>query len=227
MRGIPLIYYVWHPYTHVYNIMWRKFLPLFAHITAPVFEACVRMYNQPKLIVTERNLAALSQPRTYGHRCSKKKLPCFQGRGDQAALHTHDGLRILRGLDGLLNYYLRSGTLSAYLHLGRARRRIGHSSYVCISVPYWSTCGPCCSSRSKNGLCPHNLLRTTVQYAIAQRRAGGHHMEECWESLLAKLPAGCKQHPDKHTTDDASDLFRNIPPSSSTCNGVPLRKCVC
>ena len=38
------------------------------------------------------------------------------------------------------------------------------------------------------------------------------HVEECCEALLTKLRARCKQHPDKHTVDEAGDLFRIIPP---------------
>ena len=37
LRGISLMYGVWHPYKHVCNIIWRKFFPLFSYITAPVF----------------------------------------------------------------------------------------------------------------------------------------------------------------------------------------------
>ena len=45
LRGISLIYGVWHPYKHVCNIIWRKFFPLFSYITAPVFGAGARIYN--------------------------------------------------------------------------------------------------------------------------------------------------------------------------------------
>ena len=41
---------------------------------------------------------------------------------------------------------------------------------------------------------------------------GAAHVEERCEALLAKLRARCTQHPDKHTADEAGDLFRTIPP---------------
>ena len=43
LRGISLICGVWHLYKHVCNIMRHIFLPLFSHITAPMFGA-VRAY---------------------------------------------------------------------------------------------------------------------------------------------------------------------------------------
>ena len=43
LRGISLVYGVWHPYRHVCNIIRRKFFPLFAYITTPAFGA-VRAY---------------------------------------------------------------------------------------------------------------------------------------------------------------------------------------
>ena len=41
---------------------------------------------------------------------------------------------------------------------------------------------------------------------------GAAHVEECCEALLAKLRARCKQHLDKHTAEEAGDLFRTMPP---------------
>ena len=37
------------------------------------------------------------------------------------------------------------------------------------------------------------------------------HVEECCEAVLAKLRAWCKQHPDKHTSDVAGELFCTMP----------------
>ena len=105
MQGIPLIYGVWHPYKHVCNITWRKFFLLFAHITAPVFEAGARIYNHPKLIVIEKNLASLLLVAPDVRPPLRQKIALLEGRADQAAPNTQDGLRIFRGLDALLNYY--------------------------------------------------------------------------------------------------------------------------
>ena len=41
---------------------------------------------------------------------------------------------------------------------------------------------------------------------------GAAHVEERCEALLAALRAWCKQHPDKHTADEAGYLFRTMPP---------------
>ena len=59
LRGISLIYGVWHPYKHVCNTIRRKFLSSFSFITAPVLRAGARIYNHPKLIVIEKTLATL------------------------------------------------------------------------------------------------------------------------------------------------------------------------
>ena len=43
LRGISLIYGVWHGYKHGCNIIWRKLFPRFSCITAPVFGAGARI----------------------------------------------------------------------------------------------------------------------------------------------------------------------------------------
>ena len=52
-------------------------------------------------------------------------------------------------------------------------------------------------------------------------------MEECCEVLLAKLWARCKQHPDKHTADEAGDLFRTMPPREQAHATESLSESVC
>ena len=106
LRGISLIYGMWHPYKHVCNIIWRKFFPLFSCITAPVFGAGARIYNHPKLIVIEKNIAALLLAAPDVRAQLWQKTTLFEGRADQAALNTEDGLRIFRGLESFLNCYL-------------------------------------------------------------------------------------------------------------------------
>ena len=104
LRGISLIYGLWHPYKHVCNIIWRKFFLLFSYITAPVFGAGARIYNHAKLIVIEKTIATLllAAPNIRAH--FRQKITVFEGRADQGALNTQDGLRILRGLESVLNY---------------------------------------------------------------------------------------------------------------------------
>ena len=106
LRGISLIYGVWHPYKKVCNNIWRKFFPLFSYITAPVFGAGARIYDHPKLIVMEKTIAAFLFVALDVRAQLRQKTTLFEGRADQAALNTQDGLRILRGLESLLNYYL-------------------------------------------------------------------------------------------------------------------------
>ena len=56
---------------------------------------------------------------------------------------------------------------------------------------------------------------------------GAAHVEECCEALLANLRARCKQHPDKHTADEAGDLFRTMPPRQQAGATESLSESVC
>ena len=53
------------------------------------------------------------------------------------------------------------------------------------------------------------------------------HVEGCCEALLAKLRARCKQHLDKHTADEAGDLFRTMPPGQQARATESLSESVC
>ena len=58
--------------------MWRKFFPLFAYITAPLFEVGVRICTHSKLIVIDKIFDVLFlATRTYDHICDKK-LRCLR-----------------------------------------------------------------------------------------------------------------------------------------------------
>ena len=105
-KSISLIYSVWQPYQHVFNIMWRKFFPLFSYIIAPVFWAGAHTCNHPKLIVIEKTIAALLLAAPNMRAQLRQKITLFEGRANQASLHTKDWLRILWGLETLLNYDL-------------------------------------------------------------------------------------------------------------------------
>ena len=80
LRGISLIYGVWHPYKHVCNIIERKFFPLFSYTTAPVFGAGARIYNHRKLFVMEKTMAVffLAAPDIRAH--LRQKITLFEGR---------------------------------------------------------------------------------------------------------------------------------------------------
>ena len=56
---------------------------------------------------------------------------------------------------------------------------------------------------------------------------GAAHVEECCEALLAKLQARCKQHPHKHTADEAGDLFRTMPLRQQARATEALSESVC
>ena len=88
LRGISLIYGVWHPYKHDCNIIWRKFFPLFSYITAPVFGAGARIYNHAKLIVLEKTIAALLLSAPDIRAQLRQNITLFEGRANQAALDT-------------------------------------------------------------------------------------------------------------------------------------------
>ena len=231
LRGISLIYGVWHPYKHVCNIIWRKFFPLFSYITTPVFGAGARIYNHPKLIVIEKTIAALLLSAPDIRAQLRQKITQFEGRANQAALNTQDGLRILRGLESHLNYYLPAIFVVGHLvrnctWAGRAdgtgivatcvlQRCVGLlvdlAGPVAAKMDYVRTI--CCA-----------LLYNTEWH---DDTPGAAHVEECCEALLAKLRARCKQHPDKHTADEAGDLFRTMPPRQEARATESLSESVC
>ena len=105
-RGIWLIYGVRHPHKRFWHIIRRKLFPLFSYVTAPVFGAGARMYKQPKLIVIEKTIVVLLLAPADIQAQLRHKITLLEVRADQAALNTQDALRILQGLESLLNYYL-------------------------------------------------------------------------------------------------------------------------
>ena len=214
--------------------MWRKFFPLFSYITAPVLWAGARIYNHPKHIVTEKAIAALLLAAPYIRAQLQRKIIYFEGRADQAAVNTKDGLRKFWGPESLLNYCLPAIFVVRHLvrsctWAGRADRSGIVATCVlrrCVGLLV-DLAGPAASKM--------DCVRT-ICYALVYN-AQWHddtpiaaHVEECREALLAKLRARCKQHPCNHTADGGGGLFRTMPPpppSALTCSGVPLRKCAC
>ena len=114
-REISLIYGVWHPYKHVCIIIWRKLFSLLSCIAAPVFGAGARAYDHPKPIVIEKTIDALLLAAPDIRAQLRQKLTLFEGRAHQAVLNTQDGLRRLRFLESLLNFYLPSIFVVGYL----------------------------------------------------------------------------------------------------------------
>ena len=216
-----------------YHIAYHiAFCPLFSYITAPVFGAGARINNHPKLIVIEKTITALLFPAPDIQAQLRQKITLFEGCADQAPLNKQDGLRILLGQKPLLHYYLPA--IFVVGHLVRNCTWARHSDGSCIVAT--------CVLRRYMGLLV-DLAGTAVVKMDYVRSIccallyntqwhddtpGAAHVEESCEALLVKLRARYKQHPNKHTADEAGDIFRTMPPPSARmCNGVPLRKCVC
>ena len=232
LRGISLIYGVWHPYKHVCNIIWRKFFPLFSYITAPVFGAGARIYDLHKVIVIEKNIAPLLLAAPDIRAQLRQKIILSEGRAGEATLNTQDGLRILRGLESLLNYYLPA--IFVVGHLVRNCTWAGRADGSgIVATCVLQRCVGLLVDLANPAAAKMDYVRTiccALQYNTQwhDHTPGAAHVEECVEGLQAKLRARCKQHPDNHMADEAGDLFRTMPPlSAGTCNGVPVRKCVC
>ena len=231
LRGISLIYGVWHPYKHVCNIIWRKCFPLFSYITAPVFGAGARIYDHPKLIVIEKTIAALLLAAPDIRAQLRQKIILFEGEDNQAALNTQDGLHILRGLESLLNCYLSA--IFVLGHLVRnctwARRADGTGIVAtcvlqrCVGLLV-DLAGPAAAKMDYVRTICCALLYNTQWH---DDTPGAAHVEECCEGLLAKLRAWCKQHPDKHPADEAGDLFRTMPPREQARATESLSESVC
>ena len=216
LRGISLIYGVWHPYKHVCNIIWRKFFPLFSYITAPVFGAGARIYIHPKLIVTEKTIVVLLLEAPDIRAQLRQKITLFEGRADQAALNTQNGLCFLRGLEFLLNYYLPA--IFVVGHLVRNCTWAGRADGTCIvATCVLQRCVGLLVDLAGPAAAKMDYVRTICCALVYSTQwhddtTGAAHVEERCDALLAKLRARCKQHPDKHTADEAGDLFRTMPP---------------
>ena len=230
-RGISLIYAVWHPCKHVCNIIWRKFFPLFSYINAPVFGAGARIYNHPKLIVIEKTIAALLLAAPGIRAQLRQKITLFEGRADQAALNTQDGLRILWGLESLLSYYLPANFVVGPL-VGNCTSDGRADGTGIVATCVLQRClgllvdlaGPVAAKMDYVRTICCALLYNTQRH---DDTPGAAHVEECCEAVLAKLQARCKQHPDKHTADEAGDLFRTMPPRQQACAMECLSESVC
>ena len=72
-------------------------------------------------------------------------------------------------------------------------------------------------------LCCAPLYNTQCHH----NKPGAAHVDECCEALLAKLRAQCKQHPNKHTAEEAGDLFRTMPPRQEARATECLSQTVC
>ena len=234
LRAISLIYGLWHPYKHVCNIIWRKIFLFFSYITAPVFRAGARTYNHPKLIVIEKTIAALLLAASDIRAQLRQKRTLFEGRADQATLITRDGLHILPGLESLLNRYVPA--IFVVGHLVRTCTWAGRAEGSgMVATCVLQRCVSLLVDLAGRASAKMEYVRTICRALLYNTQwhddtPGAAHFEECCEALLAKLRERCKQHPDKHTAGEAGDLFRTMPPpppSTGTCNGVPLRKRLC
>ena len=178
LRYFSLIYGVWHPHKPVCNIIWRKFFALFSYITAPAFGAGARICSHPKLIVIEKTIVALLLAAPDIRAQLRQKITPFEGRADQAALNTQDGLRILRGLESLLNYYLPAIFVVGHLvrsctWAGRANRSGIVATCVlrrCVGLLV-ALAGPAAAKMDYVRTICRALLYSYVQYAMARRQA--------------------------------------------------------
>ena len=214
MRGILFIYGVWHPYKCVCNIIWRKLFTLFSYTTAPLFGTGARIYNHPKLIIIEKTIAVLLLAAPDIRAQLRPKITLFLGRADQAAPNTQDGLRILRGLESLLIYYLPA--IFVVAHLVRSCTWAGRANgSLIVATCVLPRCVGLLGDLAALAAAKMDYVRTICCALLYNTQwhddtPGAAHVEECCEALLAKLRARCKQHPDKHTADEVGDLSRTI-----------------
>ena len=229
--GISLICGVWHPYKHGCNIMWRKSFLLFSDITAPVFWACARMYNHPKLIVIEKTIAALLVAAQDVRAQLRHKITLVAGRADTAALNTQDGLSILPGPISLLNYYLASIFVVGHLVHNCTWAGRANGSGIVARCLLQRCVGLLVDVAGRAGA-KMDYVRTIFCALLYNTQwhddtPGAAHVEECGEALLAKLRARCKQHFNKYTFDEAGDLFRTMPRCHQARAILSLSESVC
>ena len=164
-----------------------------------MFGAGGRIYNHPKLILIEKTIAALLLAAPDIRAQLPQKITPFDGRADQAALNTQDGLRILRGLVSLLNSYLPAIFVVGHLvpncnWTGRADGTGIVATCVlrrCVGLLV-DLAGPASAKMDYVRTICYALLYNTQWH---DDTLGAAHVEECSEALLAKLRARCKQQP--------------------------------
>ena len=222
---------MWHPYKHVCNIIWRKFFPLFLCITAPVFGAGARIYDHPKPIVIEKTIVTLLLAAPDIRAQLRQKITLFEGCADQAAPNTRDGLRILPGLESLLNYYLPA--IFVVAHLVRSCTWDGRSDgsgivATCVLQRCLGLLVDLANPSAAKMVHVRTICRTVLcNTPWHDDTPGAAHVEERCEALLAKLRIRCKQHPDKHTADEAGDLFCTMLPHQQARATESLSESVC
>ena len=196
-----------------------------------MFGAGACIYNHPKLIVIEKSIAALLLAAPYIWTQLGNKITHIEGRANQAALNTHNGWHILRGLESLLNYYLPA--IFVVGHLVRSCTWAGRadgSGIAATCVPQRCSgllvdlAGPAAAKMDYDRTICCALTYNTQWHDYTP---GAAHVEECCEALLAKLWARCKQQPDKHTVDAAGELFRTVPPRQQAPATDSLAENVC
>ena len=135
-----------------------------------MFGAGARIYHHPKPIVIEETVVVLLLAPPDIRAQLRQKITLFEGRADQAALNTYEGLRILRGVESLLDYYLSAIFVVGHLvrsctWAGCAERSGIVATCVlqrCVGL-YIDLAGPAAAKM--------DYVRTSVQYAMAQRHA--------------------------------------------------------
>ena len=158
-----------------------------------MFGAGAHIYSHPKLIVIEKTIAPLLLAAPDIRAQLRQKITLFEGRANQAALNTQDGLRTLRGLESLLNYYL----LAIFLvgHLVRNYTWAGRADETgIVATCVLQRCVGLLVDLAGPVAAKTDYVRT-ICYALLYNRQwhddtpGAAHVEECCESLLAKLRA--------------------------------------
>ena len=163
---------------------------MFSYMNAPVSGAGARIYNHPKLIVNKKTLVVLllEAPNVRAQR--RQKITVFHRRAHQAALNAHDGLRILRGMESLLNYYLRAIFVVGHLVCSCTWAERDYWSAIAATRvlqrrvgPLVDLAGPAAAKMDYVCTICCALLYNTQWHDHTPSAA---HVEECCEASLAK-----------------------------------------
>ena len=153
----------------------------------------MRAYNHSELIGIEKTIATLLLATLDIWAQLWQKNTLFDGRANQAAPNTQDGMRILRRLEFLLNYYLLA--IFVVGHLVRSCTWTGRtdgSGIVATCVP--QRCVGLLVDLAGQAAVKKDYVPTICCALLHNRQwhddtPGAAHVEECCEALVAKLRA--------------------------------------
>ena len=215
MRNLPMIYGVWHPYKHVCNVFFRRWLPLLAHLMHNAVDEETVIYSHPKLIVIEKLVATIFVHGYELRRYLREKIMVYEHRAQPHTLTTVRGLKMLHALRLMISEYVPAifqiGCLVRNCHWDGTDATTAHNAKAVLH-----RCMVLMLRMSDGHEHQVDYIRT-INMAMLHwtewhdASAGELHSEEICEAMLSRLSSAVRSHPNMHTLHDIQNLFLGLP----------------